>query len=146
MKAAVVTESGVQVRDVPEPQPRANEVLVRVRAAGLNRADLAVASGHSHGSIGGVGTIVGMEFAGEVAAVGSEVPDGIRGVNLLGINSQGCPMNLRQKVWQRLASDLHPKHLDKAVSRVIGLQDLPEVFEDMLAGKTHGRVVVQISE
>ena len=66
MKAAVVTESGVQVRDVPEPRPTAQQVLVRVRAAGLNRADLAVAVGHSHGSVGGVGTVVGMEFAGEV--------------------------------------------------------------------------------
>jgi len=77
MKAAVVTESGVAVRDVPEPAPKPNEVLVRVRAAALNRADLAVASGQRHGAIGGPGTIVGMEFAGEVAAVGAEVPGGI---------------------------------------------------------------------
>ena len=34
MKAAVVTESGVRVQDVPEPKPKPNEVLVRVRAAG----------------------------------------------------------------------------------------------------------------
>ncbi len=74
MKAAVVTEAGVQVRDVPEPKPSPTQVLVRVRACGLNRADLAVAAGHSHGSIGGVGTVVGMEFAGEVVEVGSEVP------------------------------------------------------------------------
>lgn len=76
MKAAVVTESGVQVRDAPEPRPTAQQVLVRVRAAGLNRADLAVAAGHAHGSIGGVGTVVGMEFAGEVVEVGAEVPSG----------------------------------------------------------------------
>jgi NADPH2:quinone reductase len=44
-----------------------------VRAAGLNRADLQVASGHSHGTIGGAGTIIGLEFAGEVEAVGSAV-------------------------------------------------------------------------
>ena len=74
MKAAVVTEAGVRVQDVPEPRPTAEQVLVRVRASGLNRADLAVAAGHSHGSIGGLGTIVGMEFAGEVVEVGSEVP------------------------------------------------------------------------
>ncbi len=73
MKAAVVTESGVQVRDVPTPAPKPNEVLVRVRASGLNRADLAVAAGNPHGRIGGPGTIVGMEFAGEVASVGAEV-------------------------------------------------------------------------
>ena len=59
MKAAVVTENGVQVRDVPEPKPSPEQVLVRVRASGLNRADLAVAAGHAHGSIGGAGTVVG---------------------------------------------------------------------------------------
>jgi len=72
MKAAVVTESGVEVRDVPKPEPKPNEVLVRVRACALNRADLTVASGAKHGNSGGPGTIVGMEFAGEVAAVGAE--------------------------------------------------------------------------
>lgn len=78
MKAAVVTETGVQVREVPAPVPKPNEVLVRVRASGLNRADLAVAAGHRHGSVGGAGTIVGMEFSGEVAQVGNEVK-GIKG-------------------------------------------------------------------
>ena len=74
MRAAVVTETGVRVRDVPEPKPSPQQVLVRVRTCGLNRADLAVAAGHSHGSVGGVGTVVGMEFAGEVVEVGAEVP------------------------------------------------------------------------
>ena len=77
MKAAVVTGNGVEVRDVPEPQPGPQQVMVRVRAAGLNRADLAVAAGHAHGSVGGAGTVVGMEFAGEVVAVGAEVPGSI---------------------------------------------------------------------
>ena len=73
MKAAVLTESGVQLRDVPTPKPAPNQVLVRVRACGLNRADLIMASGHMHGSVGGPGTVMGMEFAGEVAEVGAEV-------------------------------------------------------------------------
>ena len=73
MKAAVVTPTGVEIREVPAPVAQASQVLVRVRACGLNRADLAVAAGHAHGAIGGAGTIVGMEFAGEVAAVGAEV-------------------------------------------------------------------------
>ncbi len=77
MKAAVVTEAGLRVQDVPDPEPKPNEVLVRVRAAGLNRADLGVAAGHAHGRQGGPGTIVGLEFAGEVVAVGAEVPPGI---------------------------------------------------------------------
>ena len=73
MKAAVVTSSGVEVREVPAPTPTPSQVLVRVRACGLNRADLAVAAGRAHGAVGGAGTIVGMEFAGEVAEIGSEV-------------------------------------------------------------------------
>ena len=73
MKAAVVTPDGVKVQEVEKPTPGPDQVLVRVRAAGLNRADLQVASGHSHGAIGGAGTIIGLEFAGEVEAVGSHV-------------------------------------------------------------------------
>ncbi len=73
MKAAIVTDSGVRIADVPTPKPGRDEVLVRVRAAGLNRADLGVAAGHAHGRVGGPGTILGLEFAGEVAEVGSAV-------------------------------------------------------------------------
>ncbi len=73
MRAAVVTAHGVQVQQVPRPTPGAEEVLVRVRAATLNRADLGVAAGGSHGAMGGAGTILGLDFAGEVAAVGSAV-------------------------------------------------------------------------
>ncbi len=73
MKAAMVTEDGVRVADAPEPIPKPNEVKVRVRACGMNRADLMVASGTSHGSIGGAGTIVGMEFSGEIVEFGAEV-------------------------------------------------------------------------
>jgi NADPH2:quinone reductase len=77
MKAAVLGETGVEVRDVPKPEPKPNEVLIRVRASTLNRADLIVASGHWHGGRGGPGTAIGLECAGEVEAVGREV-EGIR--------------------------------------------------------------------
>ena len=73
MKAAVVGEKGVEIRDLPKPEPKPNEVLIRVRASSLNRADLLVASGHQHGSLGGVGARLGLECSGEVEAVGSEV-------------------------------------------------------------------------
>jgi NADPH2:quinone reductase len=75
MKAAVVGANGVEIKDVPTPVPGPEQVLVKVRAAGLNRADLGVAAGHMHGSTGGPGTIVGMEFSGEVAEVGAKVKD-----------------------------------------------------------------------
>src|SRR6202790_1823869 len=73
MKAAVLGETGVALRDLAEPVPAPNEVLIRVRASSLNRADLLIAAGHQHGRVGGVGARLGLEWAGEVAAVGSEV-------------------------------------------------------------------------
>jgi NADPH2:quinone reductase len=73
MQAAVLGEKGVEVRDLPKPAPKPNEVLIRVRASSLNRADLLVALGHQHGAVGGVGARLGLECSGEVEAVGSEV-------------------------------------------------------------------------
>jgi NADPH2:quinone reductase len=73
MKAAVLGSSGVEIADIPVPKPGPTQVLVKVRASGLNRADLIVASGRMHGPTGGAGTVMGLEFAGEVAEVGAEV-------------------------------------------------------------------------
>jgi NADPH:quinone reductase len=75
MKAAVVTEQGLQYTDAPKPSPKPHELLIKVKAASLNRADLAVAAGNRHGTVGGPGTIVGLECAGEVEAVGADVKD-----------------------------------------------------------------------
>ena len=76
MKAAVIGTAGVEIREVAKPSPGPEQVLVRVRASGLNRADLIMASGHMHGTSGGPGTILGLEFAGEVAEVGY----GVKGI------------------------------------------------------------------
>jgi NADPH2:quinone reductase len=73
MKAAVLGDNGLEIRDVPKPMPKADEVLVRVRASGLNRADLLMSAGHKHGNLGGAGTVAGLEWSGEVAGVGANV-------------------------------------------------------------------------
>jgi len=72
MKAYVYGANGAEVTDVAKPAPKGAQVLVRVRAVGLNRADLGMTKGHAHGSAGGVGTVLGMEWAGEVAEVGPD--------------------------------------------------------------------------
>ena len=90
MKAAVVTETGVQVKDMPVPKPGPAQVLVRVRAASLNRADLAVAAGHAHGRQGGPGTIIGLDFAGEVVECGAEVPAHIKPGMRVMAKGNGC--------------------------------------------------------
>ncbi len=72
MKAYVYGANGPAIVDAAKPTPKGTEVLVRVRACGLNRADLGMTKGHVHGSRGGVGTVLGMEWAGEVAELGPE--------------------------------------------------------------------------
>ena len=75
MKAAVITGEGLAIRAVQAPVPKPNEVLVRVEACALNRADLAMAAGWTYATTGGASTIAGLEWAGEVAAIGAEVPE-----------------------------------------------------------------------
>lgn len=72
MKAWIVSETGPELADRPRPEPGPDEVLVRVRAVALNRADLAMARGVRHGGAGGPGAILGLEWAGEVMAHGAE--------------------------------------------------------------------------
>ena len=73
MKAYSLLQSGPQMSERGEPTPREGELLVRVRACGMNRVDLMMARGHVHGAAGGVGAVLGVEYAGEVVAVGPEV-------------------------------------------------------------------------
>jgi NADPH2:quinone reductase len=73
MKAVVLTDGGFDIADAPLPVPTAEQVLVKVRACGLNRADLGVLAGGAPGRAGGAGTVPGMEWAGEVVEVGARV-------------------------------------------------------------------------
>src|SRR5262249_5326621 len=71
MRAAVSSEQGLIVRDVPAPKPKPADLLVKVKAIALNRADLGAARGDaSHGAA--VGTPIGSEYSGEVIELGPE--------------------------------------------------------------------------
>ncbi|MEA2889931.1 MAG: NADPH:quinone reductase [Bradyrhizobium sp.] len=72
MKAFIYGANGAEITDVAKPAPKGTQVLVRVRANGLNRADLGMTKGHAHGSAGGVGAVLGMEWSGEVAELGPD--------------------------------------------------------------------------
>ena len=94
-----------------------------------------------------------IDFWGNIASVGlaggadlktTVLPFILRGVNLLGINSVYTPRPLRLAVWQRLASDLKPRHLDAIVTRTISLDELPQAFEPYVKGAVTGRAVVKI--
>ena len=89
------------------------------------------------------GCIASFGNAGGVALNTTVLPFILRGVKLLGVDSAATQMPLRLQIWQRLASDLYPKQLEKIVEQV-HFADLPQVFPKMLAGKQRGRVVVGI--
>ena len=75
MKAYVYGAGGAVITEAAKPSPKGTQVLVRVRACALNRADLGMTKGHAHGAAGGVGTVLGMEWAGEIAELGPGVKD-----------------------------------------------------------------------
>ncbi|MFC3815556.1 YhdH/YhfP family quinone oxidoreductase [Lysobacter sp. GCM10012299] len=69
----------------------------------------------------------------------------IRGVSLLGVASAGTARDIREAVWQHLASDWKPQHLDRICTREVRLEQLPQVFASMLAGGSLGRTLVAVA-
>jgi NADPH2:quinone reductase len=70
----------------------------------------------------------------------------LRGVSLLGIWSVEPPQAWRLAVWERLATDWKPRGLDTLIApRVVALEDVPRVAEEMIAGTITGRTVVHFA-
>jgi putative PIG3 family NAD(P)H quinone oxidoreductase len=94
MRAAVITRPGgpdvLAIQERPAPAPAANEILVRVRASALNRADLLQREGHYPAPAGSPADIPGMEFAGEVVGRGGEVTAWHDGDRVFGIIGGGA--------------------------------------------------------
>src|SRR3546814_10384885 len=84
MRALVSSHEGPRLTTMERPSPGPGQVLVRVHAAPLNRADLAMLKGASHGQVGGAGAPLGLEWAGEIAAVGEGVVDWKAGDRVMG--------------------------------------------------------------
>ena len=134
----------------------AQEVLRREEVAPYHHA---LERGHWGGAVDNVGGEMLSSITrkikpwGNIAAIGlagghdlqtTVMPFILRGVSLLGINSAGCPHDIREEIWQRLATDLKPRHLDDIVQQTVALEQLPDVFDQMLAGQILGRTLVAI--
>lgn len=94
MRACVITRPGgpevLEIQDRPDPQPARGEVLVRVRATALNRADLLQRLGRYPAPAGFPADIPGLEFAGEVAALGPDASEWREGDRVFGITGGGA--------------------------------------------------------
>lgn len=94
-----------------------------------------------------------VDYGGNIASVGlaashelntTVMPFILRAVCLLGINSVETPRDVRLAVWNRIASDLRPKHLDRIAGTTIDFAELPGAFQDFIDGKVTGRTLVRI--
>jgi len=94
MKAVVITRPGgpevLEIQDVETPQPVGEQVRVRVRASGINRAELLQRMGAYPAPAGSPQNIPGIEFAGEVDAVGSLVSKWKPGQRVMGLAGGGA--------------------------------------------------------
>jgi putative YhdH/YhfP family quinone oxidoreductase len=90
------------------------------------------------------GSVAAIGLAGGVEVHTTVMPFILRGVSLLGTSSNNTPMPLRRVLWDKLGSAWKPKNLEKIHTRTVGLKDLPSVFEDLLARRQHGRVLVDV--
>jgi NADPH:quinone reductase len=126
MKAVVIASPGgpeaLEIRDVDDPRPPPTDrVRVRVRAAGLNRADLLQRLGFYPAPPGYPQDIPGLEFAGEVDAVGKRVTRWNLGQRVFGITAGGAQAEYVVVPENHLAEV--PDNLDWAEAAAV-----PEVF------------------
>ncbi len=93
------------------------------------------------------------KYGGPVASCGntggtnvntSVFPFILRAVNLLGIDSVNCPMELRRTLWQQLATEYKSEHLLTSIGKEVPLEELPQVLPAILQGGIRGRTIVHM--
>ena len=134
----------------------AEKILTRKQAVG--RADAAMLRERWAGAVDTVGgevlagAVKATQYNGVVTCCGNAAsgylpltvyPFILRGVSLIGIDSADCPMVRREEIWQLLA-DGWRLSLPAALTTRISLEQLGPYIEDMLAGRTKGRIVVDL--
>ncbi|HWF50553.1 MAG TPA: NAD(P)H-quinone oxidoreductase [Solirubrobacteraceae bacterium] len=94
MRAATIRDGELHVLEHPDPEPGSEEILVRVRAAGLNGADMLQLRGRYPAPPGAPQDIPGMEFAGEVATLGPKATRFSEGDRVMAIVGGGAQAEL----------------------------------------------------
>jgi NADPH2:quinone reductase len=89
MRAATIRDGSIVVEEHPDPVPEAGELLVRVRAAGLNGADMMQLAGRYPAPPGAPQEIPGLELAGEVVDVGRDVTRFVPGDRVMAVVAGG---------------------------------------------------------
>ena len=91
------------------------------------------------------GNIAVCGMAGGIGLNATNLPLILRGVSLIGISSVNTPYNIRKVLWDRLANEWHPRHLETIVNNEVSLDNLGEAFDLLMKGNALGRTVVNLS-
>jgi NADPH:quinone reductase len=121
MRAATISDGAISVQEHPDPRPEAGQLLVRVRAAGLNGADMLQLAGRYPPPPGAPPDIPGLELAGEVIEAGDAVERFEPGDRVMAIVAGGGQAELAL-VSERVAMPV-PDELDWTAAGGV-----PEVF------------------
>lgn len=91
-----------------------------------------------------LGAVAICGLAGGIDLPATVMPFILRSVKLIGCDSVQAPMSIRERAWQRLAQDLNTDMLAK-VTRVEPMSNVKQLASDILAGKTQGRIVIDVN-
>ena len=89
------------------------------------------------------GNIASIGLAASAELSTTVMPFILRGVSLIGVSME-MEAQLRQRIWERLATDLRPRHLECIATREVTLSELPSCFDEFISGSVTGRTVVRI--
>ncbi|MCG7899860.1 MAG: oxidoreductase [Candidatus Thiodiazotropha lotti] len=143
-ESAFLTELGaaeiIPSEELAQPgKPLAKERWIGVvDVVGSHVLANACASTHYGGVVTACGLAGGMDFPATVA------PFILRGVSLVGIDSVMCPKEIRQQAWDRLEQDLDLSKLSH-IAEEVGLSEVIETADNLLARKIRGRRIVDVN-
>jgi len=109
-----------------------------IDAVGGDTLATLIAQMQRHGSVAAFGNAGGHDLNTTV------LPFILRGVNLLGIDSNTCPTDRRRQAWGRLADLLTDDHFERIHARTISLAEVPRASREILSGDVQGRVLIDL--
>lgn len=95
--------------------------------------------------IGLWGNIAVCGMAGGIGLNTTNLPLILRGVSLIGISSNNTPYDIREILWDRLANEWRPRHLETIVNNEVNLESLGDAFDTLMKGNALGRTVVNLA-
>jgi putative YhdH/YhfP family quinone oxidoreductase len=91
------------------------------------------------------GNIAVCGMAGGIGLNATNLPMILRGVSLIGISSNNTPYGIRKTIWERLATQWRPQHLDSIIRNEVSLDEIDKAFDVPMIGASLGRTVVNLS-